>query len=483
MEFIKEHREKFIGGTILVFLLIISVIYFFKESKQDYIYHGVRVDNIDISGMTKKEAARHIAKEKGKEEPKIIFLEKKDSSGESPEENKEYIIPFQDLGYSMDIDQSLREAYQFGRQGNRIRQYWDISTARIYHRNFKIKDHFDDKKIDHVIRYLADQVYIPPKDAYITVNQDNEMVLYPEEIGQYLDLTETKEMLKDNIVPEKVFELPIYTKEAEIKSAYFDGIDKLIGEYTTDFSSSEKNRKSNIAIGAKFFNNILLKPGDILSFNKTVGEISEANGFKNAGVILNGEFDRGLGGGICQVSTTMYNAVIRADLEVVERYNHSRPIAYVPLGTDAAVVMDYKDLRFKNNTNHPIYIKTETDDREVTFKIFGNSKDRDYEVNIDPKLLGVVQPKVRTKYTTSMMKGEQKVEKSGAKGYSYRTYKEIIKDGEVKKVEELSTSYYVPQDRIVIIGEGQPKSSDDQDDNSKKTGNKNSSNRSNSNDS
>lgn len=469
MEFIREHRRIFIPGIVVLLLLFISWVYAHQEAKGDYIYHGIKIDNIDVSGLVKKDAVKKVKEEKAKEEHKIIFVEKaredevedQNSHKEEKDSSKEFIIPFRDLGYSMDIEEAVDEAYDFGRKGSGLKKYWDIATAKIYHRNYGIEEKFDDKKIDKIIRYLADQVYIPPKDAYVTTDSKDKMVLYKEELGQYLDLPETKKLIQGNIEPDKVFVLPIYTKEPEIKSAYFDGINKLIGQFTTNFASSEKNRKSNIALGASFFNNKLIKPGETLSFNETVGDITEKRGFKTAGVIVNGEFDRGLGGGICQVSTTLYNAIVRADLEVVERYNHSRPIAYVPLGTDAAVVKDYKDLRFKNNTNHSIYIKAKADDKDITFKIFGNGEDRDYEVNIDPKLLGVIQPSVKTKYSNSMMEGQQKVEKSGAKGYSYRTYKEIVKKGKVVSREELSTSYYVPQNRVVIVGTREDKSSND----------------------
>ena len=211
-----------------------------------------------------------------------------------------------------------------------------------------------------------------------------------------------------------------------------------------------------------------LKPGQEISFNDTIGEISEETGFKNATVIVGGEYEDGIGGGICQVSTTLYNSLILSDLEIVERHNHSRPINYVDLGTDAAVARGYKDLKFKNNTNNPIVIMAKADGEKLDFKVLGNSSDRDYEIKIIPERLGVVSPDVKTTYSDSIPEGETVVKESGKRGYSYKTNKEIIKDGEVLEKKEISKSYYVPKDKILVVGTGtSSKDSDDDNDSDK----------------
>ena len=213
-----------------------------------------------------------------------------------------------------------------------------------------------------------------------------------------------------------------------------------------------------------------LNPGDEISFNDIVGEISEATGFKNATVIVGGEYETGIGGGICQVSTTLYNSLILSDLEIVERHNHSRPINYVDLGTDAAVARGYKDLKFKNNTNNPIIILTEADGQKLDFKVLGNSADRDYQVKIIPERLGVVSPDVKTTYSDSIPEGETVVKESGKNGYSYKTYKEVVKNGEVVEKKEISKSYYVPKSKVLVVGTGSSsKSNDDDEDNNSKS--------------
>ena len=124
------------------------------------------------------------------------------------------------------------------------------------------------------------------------------------------------------------------------------------------------------------------------------------------------------------------------------------------LGTDAAVARGYKDLKFKNNTNNPILILSEANGEKLNFKVLGNGSDRDYEVKIIPQLLDTVSPGVDTIYSDALPDGESTVRESGARGYSYKTYKEIIKNGEVVEKKEISKSYYVPKDKVVVVGTG-----------------------------
>lgn len=466
MEFVRDHKKNFIVvGAVILFLIVCSVIYYFSEVKDTRIYRGVKVDNIDVSHLTKEQAMEKVAKEKEKEAQNTIdFIDPTTKSETQPSsKGTSYPLTLKDLGFQPEISTAVERAYQFGRSSSGLENFWNITTATFFHRNFVLDETFDQTKLNEMMDYLAAKVYVLPQNAYISTTEDDQMILHREELGKYLDVNEMKKLLSTDLAHTKEIVLPVYTKEPEIKEEYFKGIDKLLASFTTDYSSSEKNRKSNIAIAAQTFNDLLVQPGQTVSFNNEIGDITAEKGYKNAGVIVNGEFDRGMGGGMCQVSTTLYNAVVRADLEIVERYNHSRPISYVPLGTDAAVARGYKDFRFKNNTNHSIYIKSSADNKKLTFKIFGNSADRDYSIQLDPKLLSVIQPNVVTKYTTSLSSGETNVEKSGSKGYSYKTYKEKVKDGEVVERTELNTSYYIPQDRIILVGEG---TSSDEDNNS-----------------
>ncbi len=432
--------------AVVLVVLTAAFSYYSIESKKEGIYRGVKISQIDVGNLSKEEALKKVTESKTEE--------LKDSKFEFTALDNSYFINYKDIGYSLDVEKAVDEAYNVGRSKSYFKNFWDITSSIIVNKNIKLEESFDNEKVDEAINTLVMNAYKEPVDAKIYYDELNGFTLLNSENGRYADSSTLKKLIMDNIDTKTVVEIPLIVSYPKIKEEQFEGIDSLYAEFSTDYAKSIQNRKDNILLGAGYFNDLLVKPKEEISFNNTVGVISSATGFKDAAVIVNGEFDQGIGGGICQVSTTLYNALIRSDLEIVERHNHSRPISYVPLGTDAAVAEGYKDLKFINNTEHNIYIKAFADGTELKFQIFGNSADKDYEVEIVPKLLSVNEPKTIKKYTTAMTEGESKVEKKGAKGYSYATYKEIIKDGAVVETVKISNSNYIAQDRVVIIGEG-----------------------------
>lgn len=472
MDFIKDYSEKlnlqkvkeekkYISILVAVLLMLISIIYYNVEKNNPNIHKGIKVLNISVSNLSKSDATKFLD-EKLKEE---IKNKKMHFYYDDANEEKNIFISYKDLGYFYNIDKAVDDAYNVGRSDSLINNYFNIVLGGIFKHNIKPEYSYDKNSVDEKILALSDEIYIKPEDAYLDINKDNSVTIKKEKIGRYLDNKEIKQLILENFDKNSKIKLPIYTTEPNIKSNYFSGINKLLGVFSTDYSSSTKNRKANIALASSFFDNLIIKPEEEISFNNRVGEITSDTGFKNATVIVNGEYEDGVGGGICQVSTTLYNALIRADLEIIERYNHSRPIKYVKLGTDAAVAAGYKDLKFKNNTDKNILIKAYSDGKKLEFQIFGDGSNRDYDyVKIIPIKTDTVAPKVIEKYSNSLYEGDSKVEKSGSYGYSYVTYREFLKDGEIIKKDELKSSYYIPQDKVVIVGTRENSNEDQEDD-------------------
>lgn len=461
-KFFNINNKVLIGIAIFLMLIFISVMYFTSESLNTGIHRGVRVEDVDVSNLSKDEALKEVSKitEERINNKKINF-----SYG-----GRDFPIALKDFGYSLNLEDAVNEAYSIGRSKGLFSNYLDIVSSLIFKKNIIADSSFDEGKKDAVLTNLAREIHKKPLDAHPIFNEDGTITIAKSEKGRYLDLNEAKGLLNKDMLNEEKIELPVYDTEPKIQSDYYQGIDKVLGDFSTDYSSSIKNRKENIKIASEKFNNMKLNPGDEISFNNIVGEISEATGFKNATVIVGGEYETGIGGGICQVSTTLYNSLILSDLEIVERHNHSRPINYVDLGTDAAVARGYKDLKFKNNTNNPIIILAEADGQKLDFKVLGNSAERDYKVKIIPERLGVVSPDVKTTYSDSIPEGETVVKESGKNGYSYKTYKEVVKNGEVVEKKEISKSYYVPKSKVLVVGTGiSSKSNDDDEDNNSKS--------------
>lgn len=440
------NKKILITLALILMLIFISVMYFTEEYTNPYMHKGVKIEDIDVSNLSKEDALKEVKSVTDEMiKNKVVNFTYEDIS---------VPVPLRDFGYKLNLEDAINKAYSYGRSDNLFYNYLDIIKGYIFKKNFVAKADIDDAKREEVILNIGNKIFKKALDAYPIINEDGSVTIKDSEIGRYMDINEAKDLINLDILHEEKIELPVYKTEPKIYSNYYDGIDKKLGDFETDYSSSIKNRKENIRLAASKFNNMKLNPGDEISFNDVVGEISEKTGFKSATVIVGGEYESGIGGGICQVSTTLYNSLILSDLEITERHNHSRPIHYVDLGTDAAVARGYKDLKFKNNTNNPILILSEANGEKLNFKVLGNGSDRDYEVKIIPQLLGTVSPGVDTIYSDALPDGESTVRESGARGYSYKTYKEIIKNGEVVDKKEISKSYYLPKDKVVVVGTG-----------------------------
>ncbi|MDU1582954.1 MAG: VanW family protein [Peptoniphilus harei] len=449
------NKKILITLALILMLLFISVMYFTEEYTNPYMHRGVRIEDIDVSNLSKEDALKEVKSVTDEMiKNKVVNFTYEDIT---------VPVPLRDFGYKLNLEDAINKAYSYGRSDNLFYNYLDIIKGYIFKKNFVAKPDTDDAKREEVILNIGSKIFKKPVDAHPIIKDDGSVTIKESEIGRYMDINEAKDLINLDILHEDKIELPVYKTEPKIYSNYYDGINKKLGDFETDYSSSVKNRKENIRLAASKFNNMKLNPGDEISFNDVVGEISEKTGFKSATVIVGGEYESGIGGGICQVSTTLYNSLILSDLEITERHNHSRPIHYVDLGTDAAVARGYKDLKFKNNTNNPILILSEANGEKLNFKVLGNGSDRDYEVKIIPQLLGTVSPGVNTIYSDALPDGESTVRESGARGYSYKTYKEIIKNGEVVDKKEISKSYYLPKDKVVVVGTGTTNDDDSED--------------------
>ena len=226
----------------------------------------------------------------------------------------------------------------------------------------------------------------------------------------------------------------------------------LIATYSSSYGTSSANRANNIALAASKINGKILMPGETFSYNGTVGRRTLAAGFREAGAYSNGQVTSEVGGGICQVSSTLYNSVLRANLEIVERTNHMFQVGYVPIGTDATVSWGAPDFKFKNNRNYAIRIVATTSGRNVRIAIYGLKQDNDYDVEIQSYRTGTIN--YRTTYTndSNLGKGRTKVIQGGSNGATSVTYKILKKNGTGVSKEVVSRDRYSPHNQIIARG-------------------------------
>jgi vancomycin resistance protein YoaR len=247
------------------------------------------------------------------------------------------------------------------------------------------------------------------------------------------------------------FELPMIEEKPHVSRQALDSIKEVVSSFTTRFNLAQGNRSSNIRLAASKLNGHILMPGDTLSYNETVGRRLVTEGFKLAGVYRNGKHDVGIGGGICQVSTTLFNAAAFANLKIVERSNHSMPVPYVPVGRDATVDYGSKDLKIRNNADTPVAIVSEVNGGSVTFRVLG-TKDPSLSVSLITTDHSSWSNSLKYVNDPTLPVGKTKVIEKGSIGRKCITWRIVRKDGEEIIRERIGASYYSPSARIVARG-------------------------------
>lgn len=317
-----------------------------------------------------------------------------------------------------------------------------------------------DKKIDQI----QSEINTEPKNAYVTFNPNNEKMFTVTEAENGIKLDKQK-LIKDlekNFLNTK--DITIYasttTIEPEIKASYFDDKLNLQSIFSTGLKDSQAGRRHNVDLALKKLNGLVVKPGEMISFNTVTGPQTAEGGYKDAIVIFNGKFTNGIGGGICQASTTLYNALVLANLQIDEVHKHTLPVKYVELSLDAMVSEGYADLIFTNNSQDDIYIKGYIKGDEATVEIYGKSLPENTTVKRVAEFVGNIPhngdkivPDTNGEYADKVLyKGEYYRLKYPCEGYEAKGFKEYYKDGKLVDREQIRHEKYQPQDGIIIEG-------------------------------
>lgn len=288
-----------------------------------------------------------------------------------------------------------------------------------------------------------------PKPAPASVDFGGGRVIHKfEQAPIKLDSAPLGQKIQESFINRQPLDLPVTEGQKRIPDEELKKIKEPMAEFTTKFSAGNRPRSSNIKTAAAKINALVMMPGDEFSFNGTVGRRTLAGGFKEAGVYVNGRHDTGVGGGICQVSTTLYNAVLKADLAPTQRLCHSLPVPYVPTGQDATVSFPNPDFKFKNNAPHPIALRTIYTPGQLTVRIYG--------IATPGKTIEIVRGAVsyrsrgeKTIHDPSLPFGKVVVEERGASQISLRTTRVVKQNGNVIRREALGTSVYGGSPRIL----------------------------------
>ena len=216
----------------------------------------------------------------------------------------------------------------------------------------------------------------------------------------------------------------------------------LISTFTTYYDSSNVSRENNLILSANKINNHEIKSGEEFSYNKVVGKRTIENGYDEAKAYIGGKISKDIGGGVCQISSTLYNAIILANLEVTERHNHFFKVSYLPVGQDATVSWNSSDFKFINNRNNPIKIEAIVGDGIVKINIYGTKSENEYEVKIESNIIETIKSQTIYENDYTLEKGIEKIVQNGEDGYISETYKLLIKDNKIYSKKLLSKDIY-----------------------------------------
>lgn len=416
-----RRRSPAVAGTVLAALGLGfggAYAYASKLGSPDRFAPGVKIGDLGVGGMTRDEAVKKAGDWASERlQQPVVFT--------APASGKKWAFTLADLGGKFDTAKSIDEAFALGKDDNMFEKlYWG---NRERDAKFAPPLTVDQKKIDEALKQIAAEVNRAPKNAKASMNDSGGLVVSEHAVkGVTLDSATTKASLLKGGVQEladgEETKVVIVEAKPKVTDADLGKIGTLMGSYSSDFGSSSSDRQHNIVLAAGHINGTILGPDEEFSYNKIVGPREPGYGWRMGHMYSNGTVIDSLGGGVCQVSSTLYNAALFADIKITERRCHSSRVAYLPAGRDATVAWDSQDFRFKNNTDGPIYLAAKTKGGVLTFRIFG-----------------IAAPK--RKIERIRVSGGS----SGRSGGTYYSAWKIGKDENGKEFKEtIGDSYYTP---------------------------------------
>jgi vancomycin resistance protein YoaR len=387
---------------------------------------GTNVMGIDIGLMTPKKAAEILKnKLKWQEVETHLFLGSSSMS-----------LNFAEAGIFPDYSRTVRKAR---------RPLWDFDVQ-----DYPLVLNVDEEVFDKSMEKVADFCREDPVNAKFRVTPEHTVEVIPHSVGRRLDKDGLRRAIVQDgelsAIPDEL-EIPFVSVEPEIHTEELQEHLPLevIGVYSTYFADNN-DRAHNIRLASEKFQEFIVWPSEIFSFNKTTGPRSAELGYRKAPVIVEGSLIDDYGGGVCQVSSTIYVATLKAGFEIIERHNHGLPISYVPMGLDATVAYDYLDLKMKNPYDTPCLIHCEAYNGTLTVIVFG--KPLDTTVWLETTVLKEYPPIIIPSQEETE-DGEPRNPKALRSGYLVETVRKFVKDGQVLTVERLNTSMYPPEKPVI----------------------------------
>ncbi len=416
-------------------------------AKEKTLPDGLYVGDVSLGGMTEEEAEKAVAAKVEELAARQVRL-----NGDGNEAS----VAAKELGFAWKNPEELKETACNLAAGNLVQQYMarkDVEKTPVH---IPLETEVDEGRVEVFVRENTSGLTAEPQNATIT-RASGAFHITPSVPGRLVDIAATKKALQQQVCSEeKEITVDVVVAEwaPDITESDLSSIQDVLGTYTTNFSSSNTSRRKNLANGANKINGHVLMPGQMLSGYECMHPFTTANGYYTAAAYENGRVVDSVGGGVCQIATTLYNAALRAELEINQRQNHSMIVAYVKPSMDAAIAGTVKDIRFTNNYSTPIFVEGRAENGKLTFTIYGReTRPVNRTLDFVSETLSSVSPGPPTEQLDmSLAPGSRKQVQSAHQGLKSRLWKIVKVDGVVTEKILLHTDTYNASKAIVLVG-------------------------------
>ncbi len=447
-----------LGAAILAVSILLFCQFFFVDnlSPNDKFLNGTKVNGIDVSGMTRAEAENIVSYSLLSSRDEI---ELKLKYGD-----RVWVFTGDDFEVVNEVEPVLTQALKVGREGGMIKRFLKKQEVKKNGLNIQVSYKTVLGGLEEKVEAISAEIDTECEEPKVIFDPNGEPMFSLSEgkDGIVVDRGRLYDLIDDalNVNKQAEIDIPIMQIPCQFdEDAALSSI-ALRSSFSTSYSSSSDARKNNVSRALNSFNGKVIMPGEEVSFNNVTGPRSTENGYKQANIILNGAYVKGTGGGVCQASTTLYNALLLAGIDVTEANHHSLPASYVPLSFDAMVSEGYSDLVFVNNLDTPIYIKTYSDKDNVYVEIYGKPFEEGKSIRTRAEFIKVLPhggdkiiDDVSGEYSNFVIyKGEYYRVRYPREGYESKGYLQYLQNGEVVEEKELRHDFYYAQDGIIVQG-------------------------------
>ena len=418
---------------------------------------GVFIEGISLEGKTAAEARALVESYVSDNlNGKVITLIAIDGNSVS-------ITPA-DIGLRWSNPEITEEAADIGQKGNVVQRYKAAKDLQYQNKVFHMEFDVDKDQVKQILEEQCAIYNVEAKDATLS-RIDGRFVVNEGQTGKVVDVEASTQLIYDyfnsdwNEGEGGSIELVVTVDEPQGTEEELAKVKDVLGTFTTSFKTSGSARSANVVNGCSLINGATLYPGDEFSTVEAITPFTAENGYYMAASYLNGQVVDSLGGGICQVSTTLYNAVLLSELEVTERHNHSMIVTYVDPSADAAIAESSgKDFKFVNNTGAPIYIEgVTTDDKHITFTVYGmETRDSGHQVRYESEVVSTTYPDSEVIYASESLPVGSVSVQSAHIGYKANLWKIVTENGQEVSREQVNSSSYKMVPRTATVGVSTP---------------------------